>query len=54
MKNKRYLLQGIKGMVGSAIYRKLQEDGYTNLITQSSSELDLRNQTRVDVVAFCQ
>ncbi|AQX08233.1 GDP-L-fucose synthase family protein [Elizabethkingia ursingii] len=48
MKNKKIFIAGHKGMVGSAIYRKLQEDGYTNLITQSSSELDLRDQTKVD------
>lgn len=31
-------------MVGSAIYRKLQKEGYTNLLTKTSAELDLRNQ----------
>jgi GDP-L-fucose synthase len=31
-------------MVGSAILRKLEKEGYTNLITRSSKELDLRNQ----------
>ena len=30
-------------MVGSAIFRNLQEKGFTNLITKTSSELDLRN-----------
>jgi GDP-L-fucose synthase len=34
-------------MVGSAIYRKLVKEGYTNLITRTSKELDLRNQTAV-------
>lgn len=34
-------------MVGSAIYRKLQKEGFTNLITQTSSQLDLRNQQAV-------
>lgn len=34
-------------MVGSALVRKLQNEGYTNLITRSSSELDLRNQAAV-------
>ena len=37
-------------MVGSAIYRKLQKEGYTNIITRSSSELDLRIQS--DVAEF--
>jgi GDP-L-fucose synthase len=35
-------------MVGSAIKRALQEKGYTNLITRSSAELDLRNQQAVN------
>lgn len=34
-------------MVGSAIFRKLQQEGYQNLITRTSSELDLRNQQAV-------
>jgi len=34
-------------MVGSAIVRKLQAEGYTNLIMRTSSELDLRNQVAV-------
>lgn len=34
-------------MVGSAIYRKLQQEGYHNLITRTSVELDLRNQQAV-------
>src|SRR5690606_32203612 len=34
-------------MVGSAIYRKLQKEGYQNLITRTSSELDLRDQNAV-------
>ena len=35
-------------MVGSAILRKLESEGYTNLILASSSELDLKNQCDVD------
>ena len=34
-------------MVGSAIYRKLVSSGFDNIITRSSSELDLRNQQDV-------
>lgn len=34
-------------MVGSAILRRLQRDGYTNLLLRTSSELDLRNQAAV-------
>lgn len=37
-------------MVGSAIYRKLQKEGYTNIIIRSSTELDLRIQN--DVAEF--
>ncbi len=40
-------IAGHRGMVGSAIVRKLQKDGYTNLVYRSSSELDLRNQAAV-------
>ncbi len=38
---------GHRGMVGSAIVRKLQKEGYTNLISRTSAELDLRNQQAV-------
>jgi GDP-L-fucose synthase len=38
---------GHRGMVGSAIVRKLEAEGYNNLITLSSRELDLRNQLAV-------
>jgi GDP-L-fucose synthase len=34
-------------MVGSAIFRKLQKEGYSNLVFRTSSELDLRNQQAV-------
>ena len=36
-------------MVGSAILRKLEKEGYTNLITRTSKELDLRNQVEVTI-----
>lgn len=39
---------GHRGLAGSAIMRKLQSEGYTNLVYRTSSELDLRNQTEVD------
>ena len=35
-------------MVGSAIVRKLQSEGYTNLVLRTSAELDLRNQAAVE------
>jgi GDP-L-fucose synthase len=45
-KDKIYIA-GHRGMVGSAITRKLQKEGFTNLLTRTSAELDLRNQTAV-------
>jgi len=41
-------IAGHRGMVGSAIMRKLQAEGYRNIITRTSSELDLRNQAAVN------
>ncbi len=38
---------GSSGMVGSAIIRKLQKQGFTNIITRSHSQLDLTNQAAV-------
>jgi GDP-L-fucose synthase len=38
---------GHNGMVGSAIVRKLRSEGFDNIITRSSKELDLRNQQAV-------
>jgi GDP-L-fucose synthase len=40
-------IAGHKGMVGSAIVRKLQSEGYHNLVCRTSKELDLRNQQAV-------
>jgi GDP-L-fucose synthase len=39
---------GHRGLVGSAIVRRLESEGYQNLIVRTSSELDLRNQAAVD------
>lgn len=41
-------IAGHRGMVGSAIVRKLQTEGYENLLFRTSKELDLRSQTEVD------
>ncbi len=41
-------IAGHRGMVGSAIERKLKNEGYDNIITRSSAELDLRNQLDVN------
>lgn len=40
-------IAGHRGMVGSAIWRTLEENGYTNLIGKSSKELDLKHQKSV-------
>lgn len=48
LKNKKIYLAGHTGMVGSAIYRKLQSKGYKNILTKNLSELDLRNQSSVE------
>lgn len=49
-KGAKIYIAGHRGMVGSAIYRKLEAEGYTNIVTRVSTELDLRDQ--VQVAAF--
>jgi GDP-L-fucose synthase len=46
-KNARIFVAGHRGMVGSAICRKLNDAGYSHLILKTSSQLDLRNQQAV-------
>jgi len=46
-KDAKIYVAGHRGMVGSAIYRKLTELGYSNIVTRTSQELDLRNQQAV-------
>jgi len=46
-KNSKIYIAGHKGMVGSAIKRKLEQEGFTNFLTRNSSELDLRDQQQV-------
>jgi len=46
-KNSKIYIAGHRGMVGSAIYRKLEKEGYTNFVTRTSVELDLRDQLAV-------
>jgi GDP-L-fucose synthase len=43
-KEDKIYVAGHRGLVGSAIVRLLKEKGFTNIITRTSSELDLRNQ----------
>lgn len=45
--NSKIYIAGHRGMVGSAIMRNLQQKGYTNIVTRTSAELDLRNQQQV-------
>jgi len=47
-KSAKIYIAGHKGMVGSAIKRKLNSEGYLNIIHRTSSELDLRNQQAVN------
>ena len=46
-KQAKIYVAGHRGMVGSAIVRKLQSVGYTNLLLKTSAELDLRDQVKV-------
>ncbi|SDQ00075.1 GDP-L-fucose synthase [Mucilaginibacter sp. OK268] len=46
-KSSKIYIAGHKGMVGSAIHRKLVKEGFTNIITRNSADLDLRSQQAV-------
>jgi len=46
-KTAKFFVAGHRGMVGSAIIRRLEQLGYRNIITRTSSEVDLRNQQQV-------
>ena len=47
-KNSKIYVAGHRGMVGSAIVRELQRQGYTNIITRTHKELDLTRQAEVE------
>ena len=49
-KNEKIYVAGHKGLVGSAICRKLQEEGFTNIVVRTKKELDLTIQA--DVIDF--
>ena len=51
-KNAKIYVAGHRGLVGSALLRKLQHEGYANLVVKTSGELDLRRQA--DVESFFQ
>ncbi len=46
-KDAKIYVAGHRGMVGSAIYRKLQQEGFQNIIVRTSKDLDLKNQQAV-------
>jgi GDP-L-fucose synthase len=46
-KSSKIYVAGHRGMVGSALVRKLEQEGYSNIVTRTSKELDLRNQQAV-------
>ncbi|MDQ0226808.1 GDP-L-fucose synthase family protein [Metabacillus niabensis] len=47
-KESKIYVAGHRGLVGSAIVRRLKEQGYTNLILRTSKEVDLRDKEQVD------
>ena len=47
-KDTKIYIAGHRGLVGSAILRRLQAEGYNNLITRTHQELDLTRQGQVD------
>ncbi|MDO6739305.1 GDP-L-fucose synthase [Wenyingzhuangia sp. 2_MG-2023] len=47
-KDTKIYIAGHRGMVGGAVWRVLEQEGYTNLLGRTSSELDLRSQKEVD------
>ena len=46
-KDSKIYIAGHRGMAGSAIFRKLKEKGYTNFVTRTSKELDLKKKSRM-------
>jgi GDP-L-fucose synthase len=46
--HQKIYIAGHRGMVGSALVRKLHAEGFTNIVTRTSAELDLRNQAAVN------
>jgi GDP-L-fucose synthase len=47
-KSSKIYIAGHRGMVGSGLERKLRKEGYNNIVTRTSNELDLRNQQSVN------
>jgi len=47
-KNSKIYIAGHRGLVGSAFVRRLQSEGYTNIVTRTHAQLDLLRQGRVE------
>lgn len=47
-RNKKIYVAGHRGLVGSALIRKLEKEGFTNIVTRTHAELDLTRQTEVE------
>lgn len=47
-KQARIFIAGHRGMVGSALVRRLNAEGYHNVVTRSRAELDLKDQAAVN------
>ena len=48
-KSDKIFVAGHRGLVGSALVRKLEREGFDNLVTRDRSQLDLRNEAAVDL-----
>ena len=48
MMDEKIFVSGHRGMVGSAVVKKLKEKGYNNIVTKTRAELDLKNQKDVN------
>ena len=46
-KESKIYIAGHRGMVGSAIRRKLESEGFQNIVTRTRDQLDLKSQVEV-------
>ena len=51
-KSDKIFVAGHRGLVGSAIVRSLERQGYTNIVKRTHKELDLMNQARLSSYFF--
>ena len=47
-RRKKIYVAGHRGLVGSALVRRLEKDGFTNIVTRTHAELDLTRQADVE------